>query len=74
MNDETKPNPWHLTPQQCATLDALAKFGSSKLAGRELAISNKTIEQHIREAKRNMGIEHRVPAVVAWDRWARSQE
>ncbi len=64
-----KANPWNLTPQQCSTLFALAALGSTKLAARELAVAPKTIEQHVREAKRKMGIEHRVTAIVAWDRW-----
>ena len=67
-------NPWNLPPQQCATLTALAEVGSSKLAAREMGISYKTVEQHIHEAKRNMGIEHRLTAVVAYDRWKRAQE
>lgn len=65
-------NPWKLSPQQGATLSALARLGSTKLAAREMQIAPKTIEQHVREAKRNMGIEHRVTAIVAWDRHTRA--
>lgn len=67
-------NPWNLTPQQAATLSALAEVGCGKKVGRELGISYKTVEQHVHIAKLRMGIEHRVSAVVAWDRWTRGQK
>jgi DNA-binding CsgD family transcriptional regulator len=67
-------NPWNLPPQQCAALAASAEHGSSKLVARAMGISPKTVEQHLQQAKLHMGIDHRLKAVVAYDRWARSQE
>lgn len=67
-------NPWNLTPQQGATLSALAEVGCGKKVGRELGISYKTVEQHVAQAKLRMGLEHRVSAVVAWDRFCRENK
>jgi DNA-binding NarL/FixJ family response regulator len=64
-------NPWNLTPRECATLAAVAEYGCTKLAARKLGVTGKTIEQHIRAAKRAMGLPHRTQAVIAWDRHAR---
>ena len=62
-------NPWKLTEAQANILGLLAKVGCDKLAARQLGVSSRTVETHVRNARKRMGIATRVVAVVVWDRW-----
>lgn len=66
-------NPWGLVPSEVRLLEAVVEVGHYKLAARRLGIAPKTVECYMRDIRRKMEIDHQIVAVVAWDRWSRSQ-
>lgn len=71
------PNPWNLTPQQEATMDAICETGCIKLAARTLGISPKTIEAHVWRATERMGLSGspgHLRKYVLWTEWRTRQK
>jgi len=63
-------NPWNLTPQESATMDAICTHDSHKAAARALGLSIKTVEAHAQEAGVRMGMGgSRLRKYIEWDRW-----
>jgi DNA-binding NarL/FixJ family response regulator len=71
MTDDKKQNPWRLTPRQCAVLRALTEVGTVNGAAARLGLSSYTAEDHLRLAKRAMGVDNTIRAVLEWDRYIR---
>lgn len=68
-------NPWNLTPQQSATMDAICKAGCHKAAAKALGLSIKTVEAHAQHAGESMGLHRdRLRKYLEWDRWMRRRE
>lgn len=67
-------NPWGLTPGQAKAMDALIEAGCAKRACDLIGITEKTLECHVGEARRKMGLRHRThyTHILMWDRWKRS--
>lgn len=63
-------NPWGLTRREEEAMATLAKCGSSKLVGRELGISHRTVETHLARVRAKMMVPNILLAVVQWDRYA----
>jgi DNA-binding CsgD family transcriptional regulator len=62
-------NPWNLTGREQEVLCAIAQQGCSKLAARALDIETQTINAHMQNAMRKMGVRGQLRAVITWDRW-----
>jgi FixJ family two-component response regulator len=68
-------NPWNLTPQQSATMDAVCTHGCQKTAAKALGLSIKTVEQHTWHAAQSMGLAgNRLRKYIEWDRWMQRRE
>lgn len=68
---EPIPNPWGLTPCECAALDAVIRHGGYKMAGFALGLSPKTVHMQLAKARERMGERTRLLTLIAWDRHAR---
>lgn len=66
-------NPWGLTRQEAAAMQAVTEQGCYKRAADAMNISPKTIAHHLTHARRRMGIESRIAAILEFDRQQRSQ-
>lgn len=64
-------DPWGLTPRQRDVLNALVSTGCNKRVARELGMELKTVEGHMCQIRRAMGV-NRVLAALWWDRWKRA--
>lgn len=68
-------NPWNLTPQEAATMDAICTHDSHKAAAKALGLSTKTVEAHAQRAGENMGFPgSRLRKYIEWDRWMRRRK
>jgi DNA-binding NarL/FixJ family response regulator len=66
-------NQWGLTYAQCTVLSVLCDVGGNQQAALFLGVSDKAIEAHMAAAKKKMGVTDRVLAILAWDRFTRTQ-
>jgi DNA-binding NarL/FixJ family response regulator len=66
-------NPWGFTYGQCAVLSTLCEVGKDNDAALLLGVTNKAIEAHMAAAKKKMGVTDRVLAILAWDRFTRTE-
>lgn len=66
-----QPNPWGLTPRQCATLEAVIMHGPHKVAARAMGVLPSTVNSHLRSAYQAMGVNNDLHAALKYDRWQR---
>jgi FixJ family two-component response regulator len=69
---EAVPNPWRLTPGECAVLSAIVKTGCDKRAAGALNISHKTVSAFVLRAKGRMRASTRLHVIIEWDRFTRA--
>jgi DNA-binding CsgD family transcriptional regulator len=63
-------NPWGLTPHQCCTLRLVCKHGGAKQVWSIEDVSLKTVQGHIEDARRQMGIRgHDIRVYLKWYEW-----
>lgn len=67
-------NPWNLTPQQAAVMDAVCIHGCQKAAAKVLGLSIKTVEAHAQHAGESMGMDGKLLKYIHWDRWMQRRE
>lgn len=70
---KTTFNPWKLTNQEVATMNALIQHGKGKTAARAMGISHRTVEVYFCAIRKKMGVSSLVQAAVKWDRHLRGQ-
>lgn len=61
-------NPWSLTDREVEMLSQIAQSGSAKKAARVLGVSDRTVEEYVRRARRKMNVAHTILAVLMLDR------
>lgn len=66
-----KPNPWHLTDGQVASMDAWIETGCLKRAADRLGVSRKTVSAQTCKARAKMQCRTLMLALVQWDRYRR---
>jgi DNA-binding CsgD family transcriptional regulator len=67
-------NPWNLPPREAEVMSRMADIGSQKAVAAQLGIAQNTVQELIYRAKRRIGTQTSMAAVVTWDRWARGQQ
>lgn len=67
------PNPWGLSPAQCAVMSEYVKGLTAKEIGDVMGRSFKTIEVHLCSVRQLMGNVKRVQMAILWDRFEQSR-
>ncbi len=65
------PNPWRLTGAQCAVMNRLVDGCTNKEITEQLHMAEKTVELHLHNIRKAMGMHRTVVAALAWDRFIR---
>jgi DNA-binding CsgD family transcriptional regulator len=65
------PNPWGLSRMQCYVFRRLVAGVDQTEAARELAVSKKTVAEHVARARGKMGGVTTVQGMLLWDRFER---
>jgi DNA-binding NarL/FixJ family response regulator len=73
MRDRGTPTPWHLTKAEQLVLDTLVETGCNRATAAKLKLRTSTVENHVRKCCQRMQVPNRIMAVVAWDRFKRTQ-
>jgi DNA-binding NarL/FixJ family response regulator len=68
------PNPWNLSPAQCAVLQAILENYVLRDAALVLAMSHRTVETHMDRVRTTMKAVNTMHAVLMWDRHWREQK
>lgn len=64
-------NPWGLPAGTCRVMRAYCQYGCTKLVSRQLDISERTVETHLRKARHLLNLPGRdIRLYLMWDRWA----
>lgn len=66
-------NPWSLPPREAQVMTCLANKGAEKVVAAELGIAAGTVKELVARAKKRIGAQTRLTAVIQWDRWQREQ-
>lgn len=70
--EDSEPEPekplWGLTKGQMHILDTIVQEGNIRAAAAKLNVSSSTVEEQLRRARKRMGVETNIEAVIAWDR------
>lgn len=61
-------NPWGLSGAQCAVLALVVEGRMNKEIGELLNIAEKTVELHLHNTRKAMGVNKTLMAALAWDR------
>jgi len=64
-------NPWGLSGAQCAVMAHLVEGHTNKEIGELLHIAEKTVELHLHNCRKAMGVNKALMAALAWDRFHR---
>ena len=64
-------NPWGLTGAQCAVMAKLVEGNDTKEIADALYIAPKTVELHLHNARKAIGVNKTFMAALAWDRFHR---
>lgn len=65
--------PWGLTASQCKVMPLITAGLTAKEIGQAMGLSERTIENHMRQLRVRMNARSNVVAAVMWDRWKRSE-
>lgn len=65
-------NPWGLTGAECAVMAHVVEGRLNKEIGELLNIAEKTVELHLHNTRKAMGVNKTLMAALAWDRFHRS--
>ncbi len=65
------PNPWGLTGAQCAVMNCLVDGHTNQEITELLHMAEKTVELHLHNIRKAMGMHRTVVAALAWDRFIR---
>lgn len=68
------PNPWGLSPAQCAVMTEYVKGLTAREIGALMGRSLKTIEVHLCACRALMGNVKRVQMAILWDRFEQARE
>ena len=68
-----RDNPWNLSEAEERTLNALLKTGCDLDSAKELGLSHRTVEKHLAETRKKMGVGNRVLQALLWDKWLREK-
>lgn len=64
-------NPWGLTGAQCAVMAHVVEGHVNKEIAELLGIAEKTVELHLHNTRKAMGVNKTLMAALAWDRFHR---
>lgn len=67
----TARNYWHLTDREIQVIEAMMDVESNKAIATMLRIEVKTVEQHMQNIRRKMGVHSKVGVALKWDRTQR---
>lgn len=69
--DVSVRNYWHLTDREIQVIEAMMDVESNKGIANMLRIELKTVEQHMQNIRRKMGVHSKVGVAIKWDRTQR---
>lgn len=68
---QDESNPWGLSASMCRCVRGIVMFYDIKSVSRSLGVSQHTVADYLKQAYSRMGVDNRVQAAVAFDRWDR---
>lgn len=70
----TGGDPWNLSALQVEALKVTIECGGrEKVAAQKLGVARMTLTSRVVEARKKIGAETRIAALLEWDRWIRSR-
>lgn len=72
VHREKVENQWGLSAIECRVMDVMLETGRNVIVAERLGLSAKTVDCHVANIVRKMGVENRILAILAWYRFRRA--